>query len=409
MDGKMIYIVADDLTGANDTAIQYRKNGLRAATQVRFIPEALPALRTNCGVISINVNSRAMAPGEAYRANFRVAEAIRSDARYIYKKIDSVFRGNIVPELEAIMDAAQSRLCLLAPAYPENHRTCVGGIVYVNGEELLDAGEYLRASLGCRLALLPVDVLRRGGEVVAAYLAEKESEGASVFLCDSADAGDLHILASAVQGMENVLFSGSAGFAASLSELCAGEEAPFRCPEETGRVLVVIGTRHAETAAQVKRLQSAAAYPVVCTRACELAAGDGTVQTAYARRVSELFREGNDVVVLLIDSLLLESDGGTLDAETSKLAESLGCITQQVLRLSPVDAMILSGGDTAFAVCLVNSINTLWPETEIGKGIPVCGAEVNGEPLLLVTKSGGFGDADALLRALCFLQPQPVR
>ena len=116
MDGKMIYIVADDLTGANDTAIQYRKNGLRAATQVRFIPEALPALRTNCGVISINVNSRAMAPGEAYRANFCVAEAIRSDARYIYKKIDSVFRGNIVPELEAIMDAAQSRLCLLAPA-----------------------------------------------------------------------------------------------------------------------------------------------------------------------------------------------------------------------------------------------------------------------------------------------------
>ena len=125
--------------------------------------------------------------------------------------------------------------------------------------------------------------------------------------------------------------------------------------------------------------------------------------------MSELFREGNDVVVLLIDSLLLESEGGTLDAETSKLAESLGCITQQVLRVSSVDAMILSGGDTAFAVCLANSINTLWPETEIGKGIPVCGAEVNGEPLLLVTKSGGFGDADALLRALCFLQPQPVR
>ena len=34
---------------------------------------------------------------------------------------------------------------------------------------------------------------------------------------------------------------------------------------------------------------------------------------------------------------------------------------------------------------------------------------IHGEPLLLVTKSGGFGDADALLRALCFLQPQPVR
>lgn len=75
--------------------------------------------------------------------------------------------------------------------------------------------------------------------------------------------------------------------------------------------------------------------------------------------------------------------------------------------LQPVpDAFVLTGGDTARRICEILGVRAIRLEREILTGIPqgwLIGGSADGA--LVVTKAGGFGDEDALLRIVEFLQP----
>ena len=62
---------------------------------------------------------------------------------------------------------------------------------------------------------------------------------------------------------------------------------------------------------------------------------------------------------------------------------------------------MLTGGDTALAVCRALGASALWLDGEIERGMPR-GRLADGphEGLSVVTKAGGFGGGDALLRAV---------
>ena len=57
----------------------------------------------------------------------------------IYKKTDSLLRGNIGAELRALCDAAGSGPLVFAPAYPTGGRTTIDGIHRLEGIPVADA------------------------------------------------------------------------------------------------------------------------------------------------------------------------------------------------------------------------------------------------------------------------------
>jgi uncharacterized protein YgbK (DUF1537 family) len=63
--------------------------------------------------------------------------------------------------------------------------------------------------------------------------------------------------------------------------------------------------------------------------------------------------------------------------------------------------MVLTGGDTAIEVCRALEADSLEVLEEVAPGIPLC--ELSGTrtgPIRVVTKAGGFGDRDALIKAV---------
>jgi len=124
-------VIADDLTGSNDTGVQYSKQGLETIVVTKL--ENIPKIKDRADVIVIDSESRADKSEIAYSKVKKAAEAIKKiGIDVVYKKIDSTLRGNIGPELDAIMDVFNYNLAILVPAFPANRRITVGGHQLVN-------------------------------------------------------------------------------------------------------------------------------------------------------------------------------------------------------------------------------------------------------------------------------------
>jgi uncharacterized protein YgbK (DUF1537 family) len=129
----MIGVIADDLTGAAELGAVGLRHGLRAEIMVNGgdQPDAWADL------VCVNTDSRSCAPAEAGQRAADAAKLLRqAGATWIYKKVDSVLRGQVTAEVESVM----KQLCLprafLVPANPSLGRTIRDGQYFVRGRPI---------------------------------------------------------------------------------------------------------------------------------------------------------------------------------------------------------------------------------------------------------------------------------
>lgn len=97
-----IAIIADDLTGAGDSAVQFVRCGWETQLYVGGSEEAFALGDMQAQVVSVNSNSRAMAPQAAAQAVAREMQTFRKHGvRHVFKKVDSTLRGAFAAEIEA--------------------------------------------------------------------------------------------------------------------------------------------------------------------------------------------------------------------------------------------------------------------------------------------------------------------
>ncbi|MBS7626658.1 four-carbon acid sugar kinase family protein, partial [Candidatus Bathyarchaeota archaeon] len=126
-----IGVIADDLTGANDTGVQFSKQGLRTIVLTRV--ESLKDMPRDIDVIVIDTESRALPSSLAYdRVKIAAEKLVEAEVPIIYKKIDSTLKGNVGSELDGVMDVTGIKTAIVAPAFPANKRITVGGYQLVN-------------------------------------------------------------------------------------------------------------------------------------------------------------------------------------------------------------------------------------------------------------------------------------
>ena len=209
---------------------------------------------------------------------------------------------------------------------------------------------------------VPLPTVRHGSDEVARRLHRFVGTGGRVLVADAETDADLSVLAGA--GLEGpVLLAGSAGLAVALSARLpavgtgAREAPPLRLRRP---MLVVAGSAHPATRAQIERLGHRPDLTVLAPPAGE-GADDPARRRETAARLAEAARAGVE-----------RSRPGTL---------------------------LLTGGETAIAVLRALGAGGLRLAGEIEPGIAL-GALVGGpfDGLVLVTKAGGFGDAETLVR-----------
>jgi uncharacterized protein YgbK (DUF1537 family) len=85
----------------------------------------------------LDTDTRSCAPAQAASRTYEIAAHCRDrEVTGVYKKVDSVLRGQVAAELVALLDALRLERCLLVPANPGLGRVLVGGRYLVNGVPL---------------------------------------------------------------------------------------------------------------------------------------------------------------------------------------------------------------------------------------------------------------------------------
>lgn len=126
-----IGVIADDITGASELAGVGLRHGLRAEIVLRGKPGKVAEL------ICVDTDSRSCEPAEAARRASAAAKLLRqAGVDWIYKKVDSVLRGQIVAELDGIRKTLRRPRALLIPANPSRGRIVSSGRYYVHGKPI---------------------------------------------------------------------------------------------------------------------------------------------------------------------------------------------------------------------------------------------------------------------------------
>ena len=131
-------LIADDLTGGADAGAQFAKRGLNTLLiSIKGNPTIDFSQYNGGDVLVVNTDSRGLSSEKAFSLTSSLLKGYdRELFPIVYKKIDSTLRGNIGYEIDAILKETNSSLCFIAPSYPEQNRTLVGGIMMVGGKPL---------------------------------------------------------------------------------------------------------------------------------------------------------------------------------------------------------------------------------------------------------------------------------
>lgn len=419
----MIGVIADDLTGANDTAMQFIKYGLRSLVLVDF--ESAPQPTGDWDVIVLDTDSRSNSRKTAYK---KVRKATRfleeAGAHIFYKKIDSTLRGNIGSELDAVMDELNADISFVIPAFPATGRITLGGYQLVHGQLLENtevAHDLLSPVKGSHVpTIIKRQTHRKVGQVglieiqrtlddLSDRVDELRAKGFEILVFDAVTQGDLGRIASLHPDHHNLkVVCGPAGFAEELSK---------RTVSETGMpVLIVAGSLSQVTADQIKMLTLQPKTKIVELdlvgilkardpgkhRVREVA--DKAIKT-LSKGYDLVIRPKNPQTIYRELTKILPDLGDDLASAASKIILLMGEITHHIIKNTKISGLILTGGDTARGVCRAMKICAIAIDDEVLPGIP--GGVVVGEGyerLRIVTKAGSFGEENALIEAVRFLK-----
>jgi D-threonate/D-erythronate kinase len=212
LDARKIIVLADDLSGAAELAGLAFAHGLTADVQRQFDPA------TNSQLIALDTDSRHLPPAAASdRVRQIAAEVIAIQPAWIFKKVDSVLRGNVRAEIEALLAATSQLSALLIPANPSRGRVIRGGRYFIDGvpldqTPLADDPNDPRRSADVG-ALLGDD----GRELVHILPIAAPFPATGIFLPEASSWSDLYRLAR--DASPETLLAGAADFFAALLDV----------------------------------------------------------------------------------------------------------------------------------------------------------------------------------------------
>ncbi len=405
-------VIADDLTGAADTGIQFRP----LFAETLLLSDRSLATRdfgANAEALAIHTRTRALAP-DAARA--RVAEAAGSlmawAPRRVYKKVDSCLRGNIGAEIDALLEKLGFALSFVAPAFPEVGRTTAQDVHLLHGTPVAEtemrhdpATPVTESRLSQAIAArsrLPVDrvdldIVEQGPDRIAEEVERLAAGGTRHITFDSTRQEHLKAIAGlSLTRFPSTLLVGSAGLGQGLRDCLRGDgvdESSQPPPAPSGHHLVAIGTATALARRQVAVLAKASGSDVLDLPADALATGEADPGWNNAlAQAAAIFQKGDLVV-------RIEPPGGQPSAETAlRVASGFGAFVAALVRRVRPASLFLSGGDTALGTLDALGTRAIRLEGEVLPGL-VRGTLVGGdmEGLAVGTKSGAFGKDDAIL------------
>jgi uncharacterized protein YgbK (DUF1537 family) len=417
-----LLIVTDDLTGANDTSVQFSKRKLRSIviTDKDNIKKSLK----ECDVLVVDTESRSDDKDKAYRKTYEIGKiATAQRIKYIYKKLDSTFRGNIGAEISGLMDSLEFQNAIIVPALPSNERITKNGNVYVKGQLLAETEIADDPKTPVRESYIPSIISQQTDKkiVVINYedvlsgrqnLIEKVQQhiknDRQIIVIDAQKKEDLDLIASAITSLEkNLLFVGSSGLAEYLPKY-------FNFKKEKKSNIIIAGSVSEVTRRQIEYAKEKLKLKLIDVEVEKLFTRE---QDQEKRRIIDLIKEssrkGEDIIIRSATSKTMVNKcfelGQKYGLSRFKVSETvssfLGEIAKVVMQEIKINGVLFTGGDIAIKAAQCLNISGTIIQDEIVPGVPYgYFADKPYKNIIIVSKAGGFGKEDAIFQVLNFLK-----
>ena len=398
-------IIADDLTGANDTGVQIRRRGI--PVRVVFSSDLIGDGSTVVDSVVLDTETRALSPALVTETIHRELGNVDFTPFTVIRKVDSTLRGSIGAEIKAVDDCYKSDLVIFAPALPDLGRTTVDGIHKLNGVPITKTE--LARDPKTPVTEDNIQKILQGGyseEVVLVKLADVQAGTiplgkARIYAFDAVTNTDMQtIIKAAIKTKKKrILWVGTAAMADNL--LSIGQTVP--------PALAVVSSLSTVSREQIHYAEKQGVAVVQVPIRGFIA--KTAVADTFADEAIGVLKSGKDVMVVSASSYdkgevertaqVAEKLGMSSEAVGAYMQEVLSKITLQILEKVKVSGIFLAGGDTAMGFFKAAGSAGSEIVTEIAIGIPLM--RLSGGPfagMKVVTKAGAFGKEDAILFAL---------
>ena len=428
LKSKTIGIIADDLTGANDTALQFHLKGCNIQILLDYTIE--PSGKSNTQAWSISTETRNKTPEEAYKIVTDATEKLINNfnAEYIYKKIDSTLRGNVARETLAVLKSMDGDAAVIVPAFPAEGRTTVGGYHLLKGvplertEVARDPHSPIFQSHIPTLLKQQTDneeiighiqlmTVMKGAGPVLLELNRLVKEGKKLIVVDAISTTDMEQIALAIEKSNcNLLPCGSAGLAQVLTKSWLPDTKYQHIPKVIPKlpVLIVSGSMASLSKTQIKKLAESDEFD---SYVLELSLEDVLTEPSeeLVERILEHLETENIVAVHINVSDEDEEEkikelGLEKEKISSIITDYLANLSNKVIKKQTLIFLTI-GGETSYKCCNAIGSKQLQLIDEVEPSIPLC---LDLDAQWIVTKSGNFGMPSSLVNILkYFKQHQP--
>jgi uncharacterized protein YgbK (DUF1537 family) len=406
-DGKpSVMIIADDLSGATDSAVACAERGLDTVVVLGETSDPGTA-----EAIAFDADTRRLTREAAAAETARLVRThMKARAGLLFKKVDSTLRGHVGSEIAALLNTRrhliappsdERTIAVFAPAFPALGRTTVNGRQHLDGVPLEETEFWQRegisggASLldmmsraGLESKLLPIETIRGGTSIRAAMT--DAAERADVLVCDAETEEDLAALAQAsLEISVDPVWVGSAGLIGHLLDAADVSRRKPTLPQpmlSAGPLLFVVGSLSSVSRRQAERLAKEDIVVLAIEEA--MLNNNGVCVAALVDRLAAALATGKDVLLLSTPKAVLSRpDAGALCTVLRDLV---------VPHARRIGGLFATGGETARAVLTGMGVTTLRPVAEIERGVPLSVAG-GPHPFPVITKAGAFGDVSTML------------
>ena len=426
----LVGIIADDLTGANDTALQFQQKG--ASTKILLDSDCTPKIKAGTEVWALSSESRNIPKDDAV---LKVEKAVNTFLEnfsfdYYYKKVDSTLRGHIALETLTMLNILEYDAAIIMPAFPQEGRITVGGYHMAKGvpigktEMAIDPHSPITEShvptlLQAQLVeeqanivgTIDLRTVMNGAGPILMRINELIAEGKKLIVADATSLTDLEQIALAINKSDKkILPTGTAAGAQVLAKywLAGIEKEGVNISIEKLPKFIVSGTATQITANQIKKLEQSDEFENINFIALETAEILEGVQENLIERIYTNLKSGVTVCVHTSD-LIANFDGFSEDSFNAELTKEkfasmitdfLADLTQKLLE--KIDVVLISlGGETSYKCCKAINSNELQLIDEVAPAISIC-SDINRK--WIITKSGNLGNSNTLIEILKYLE-----
>lgn len=375
----MIAVIADDFTGAAEIG------GVGLRNRLKVVIETENIQNSDADLIIIATDTRSLQANEASEHIIKITERLlKFKPEFIFKKVDSVLRGNITKELIAQIETTHQKRSVIIAANPNFKRIIRDGVYYIDNVPLertwfsSDPEYPVRSSsvleiLGSSvkwplISLKPEDKMPDNGFIVG----------------DVNDMDDFQKWSRQID--DKTLPAGSSGFFNALLEerhIMGNKKDPDFIPFGK-KALYVLGSTYPKEADFLKKLEENGNY--ISNIPDEIYYNknfDRCHLDSWADDIIKGIVEHKKVIASILHSPSQETD------ISFRIRENIGELIKKVLERIELNELLIEGGSTTSVVLKYLNINKLIPIQELDTG--VIRMKIDEFPnLCITTKPGSY-------------------